>query len=707
MINNSVNKYFFMVLFSIAAVLLFAWYSNINCNYPYYFIWDMDHHTTVDTVLIQSDLLPDHTCHPGFGMNLIFVLSERMAHLMGSISSLTLSDLSVSLNPAACMAELTDYLRRHSPYLSIATVLFLCFGLQLIFNLPTWFLMVVIGVFGLQESFSYQSAMVRTELYSLFYWSFAVLMASASLRFKGFVKRQIFLVIGGILAGLCFMAKMQSLFYLAALLIFWIIGSSLLCDERESVKKVRSKGNKLFIFLASIFSFFIFLTLILVSYNISIPKGIPLWAKSFGIRPLAVIFLIGFLFLLIIQFINYRKDKSSDIYYMFSMLSVVGFGFILSFGMYFLVYGLQAGLSLKYLLITFKMVFLREPERLLIPKISDYISNFAICVKYNPTIFLVNIVFFLILLLGHFKGFVKLKKKELVLLILVFFIAYLNIMVGTRLILRDNLWREVIINFLSLFCFGIILGRSDKGKKKAVQLSAVLFVLIILANINHLRNIRDRLDANFNHYGWQKGKVFDGVYKYNQIKYHQLMHQRYDATTAWIGARMAVEHKKIREVADFVFKNQEITHKNIGVAFEGFSVWSDSLDYKIVEVPPALRGDIVVDSQSVPLGSKHYFKEECVTAHNEYSDYLDKFKKGTSPKKLVILPRVDLRILLFVSDDDVRSLLSERITETPYSVILRNESSSKIGLKGLLINNYCELDVGKIKKNYFFVIHEI
>jgi len=103
----------FPIVFSAVIVLLLAWHILISCDYPYYFIWDMDHITALDTVLIQSGLRPDQICHPGFGMNLLLFFSEKIAHLFGVLSVLDLEELAGSLNPLAAMAELTDFVRLH------------------------------------------------------------------------------------------------------------------------------------------------------------------------------------------------------------------------------------------------------------------------------------------------------------------------------------------------------------------------------------------------------------------------------------------------------------------------------------------------------------------------------------------------------------------------------------------------------------------
>jgi|GEM_PF-1172870 len=109
-----------LILIGIAA--FFHW---LAAQYPYYYVWDNDLIAAVDSILIQSGLLPDHLAHPGFGMYLVIGLTEILGNALNAVSAINLEDLNRSLNPLACVAEVTSFLRAHSPWLSIAVVVFL------------------------------------------------------------------------------------------------------------------------------------------------------------------------------------------------------------------------------------------------------------------------------------------------------------------------------------------------------------------------------------------------------------------------------------------------------------------------------------------------------------------------------------------------------------------------------------------------------
>src|SRR5476649_1571984 len=151
---------------------------SVSERYPYYFIWDLDHVTELDTLLINSGLLPDHLGHPGFGMYLLLTTSEKAARAVGAISIATLDDVEASINPIAGMAERTDYLRRHTPYVCLAIVLMLWAALRLMFRLPWWCVLLFLLLLASQESLTYHASMIRTEIFSVLFWSAATLAAA-------------------------------------------------------------------------------------------------------------------------------------------------------------------------------------------------------------------------------------------------------------------------------------------------------------------------------------------------------------------------------------------------------------------------------------------------------------------------------------------------------------------------------------------------
>jgi len=271
LIGEQQKNMIFPIAFSAVIVLLLAWYILACCDYPYYFMWDMDHVTCLDTVLIQSGLLPDHICHPNSGMYLPLIFSEKIAYFFGILSALNLAEVAVSLNPLAVMAELTDFVRLHSPFLSIGVVILLCIAVQVIFRMSRWWVLFFLVFLGVQESLTYHSSMVRTELYSVFYWGGAVLTMAMAAKAARAISRWLFLFATGLLLGLSFLTKVQSLFYLAAAPVLLLLMFSFSEDSQKQGRRGLTSKGAFRVLAVSMFNVVAFVLLCIFSYSTPLP----------------------------------------------------------------------------------------------------------------------------------------------------------------------------------------------------------------------------------------------------------------------------------------------------------------------------------------------------------------------------------------------------------------------------------------------------
>jgi hypothetical protein len=601
------------------------------------------------------------------------------------------------------MAELTDFVRLHTPFLVVSIVVLLSIALYLISGMSRWYLLCFIVFLGTQESLIYHSAIVRTELYSLFYWSGAVLTMVIAAKTTSPVRRSLSLLLTGLLLGLSFLTKVQALIYLVELTVLLLLVFSVLKNHRKQHSQDIVPSRVYLILAVSLANVIAFLLLAIAAYRTPVPRGIPTWATGFGVTPITVLFFLALLSLFLCQlFLYLRKSSSTAIFRFSGFFSLIAAGFLLTFALHFLLYS-NPSLSLNHMLIDFKMLFLRHSEVFHFKDLPVYISNFLSYLSYNPTLFVVNLALNLLLVLGYRFGFVRITKGQLALCLIITVLAYANILIATRLILRDILWKEVLLNFLNLLYFAVLVSRAARYRLVLARVGGGLLILLLVVNCIHSRNMPDRIDANYNHYGWWQDKGLTAGFDGNQPKYGRIMREKYNRITAQVAKAKAVEHRQIRRTVDFIFKNQTVTHRNIGIVFTGFPAWTTDLAYKILEVPSTLRGAILVDNTSVPPEKTAFFNEQYI---RQNSEYLDKFKKPSIPDKISVLTRRDLKIFLFVHPDDVSSLVTEQIVPTPYKIVLRNAKQST-ELQGLEIKNYSEIPLEKITQKSFFVIQKI
>lgn len=684
----------------VAVALFLARFISISRHYPYYFAWDMDYVTTLDTLLIRSGLLPDHINHPCFGMYLILGLTQRVARLFDVISVGSLTDLSGSLSPLAGMAELTTFNRLHTPFLLLAIVLFLWLALgRLVRRLPAWAALLVLLLLGTQESLAYHAAMIRTEAYSLFYWSAAVLVAMAAAKARRPALKNAGLLLCGLLLGLAFLTKIQSLLYLTAVPLLFLLGESFAPGGRAGEAGVPSRRSAGWTFGLSLFCVASFALLLVASWRTAIPKGLGTFTDTYAVTPLAILTLLALLGLcLVTGFLVLRNRQGGPLFRHGAMLTLLAAGFLGSLLFHFVVFKSPA-LSLTYLLYDFKIMFLRR----------NYYSvenPFAgggplAFLAYNPWLLAVHLALLALLAVGTLGGALRLKRRQLALCAALSFVALANLLLGTRFILRDVLWVELLLNWLSLVYFGLLLTRMARPRRGLTWAASGALAVLLLVNLAHSRAMSTRLAANYNLYGWKEERWLTKVFSANHLKYEALMKAKYQPSMTAAARAQADNEARIRDTVQSVFQNQSLTLRNIGVVEGQFPVWAADQGYRISALDPSLKGTIVVDNLALPVARGPFFTDELV---RKPSEYLDKIKKtGVAEGTLGILPRYDLQVLLFIPAAASFKPGDPNFKPT-YLRLTVTKNGQPITMQGLLVTNYVEVPVRDFPPHSFFII---
>jgi hypothetical protein len=147
---------------------------------------------------------------------LVLGKTVMLGQAAGAVSAANLSEVIGSLNPIITTAELTGFIRAHQPFLILATGLLLAISLYLLFDIGEWLTLLGLAVIGISEAFAYHASMIRTEMYSVFFWVAVVLTGITAVRSVKARNAIPLYIISGLLLGLSFTTKVQSLFYLVA-----------------------------------------------------------------------------------------------------------------------------------------------------------------------------------------------------------------------------------------------------------------------------------------------------------------------------------------------------------------------------------------------------------------------------------------------------------------------------------------------------------
>ena len=687
----------------ITVCALTARFLSVYGDYPYYFIWDMDLVVTLDSILIHSGFLPDHLNHTAFGMNLLLAFSEKIARAYDVLSVLTLEDLSRSLNPVVGVAELTNFIRLHSPFVAIGITLALWGAICLLLRPSRLWSLFLLVMLGTQESLVYHSAMVRTEFYSMLFWSGGILVLSIALHARSWQRVSMHLFFAGILMGLCFLTKLQALFYVGTFPLFLLLGLSCVSE-----KPVEARRWPVFTMGASLFNALFFSALLLAAAAATLPEGMGVFyyeAGELDLAPYALVLLVVLWALFAAQCILHRRSQTmSASFRNLGLMTYVLSGFHFAFLLHFLMFP-DPGRSLDYLLYDSKMLFFRGTY-LDTASLSGYVSNLKSLFLYNPTVVLSHVASLLLLIAGYFGRFISLSKRQLLFLGLLSGVALVQLALGTRWILRDVLFLEILLNTLTLIYLTLALTRAARWPRFVATLSAVGLLLLVGSNLQHGASMTSRIDANFTHYGWWESRWFTSVYRANHLKYRDLMERHYrgaDAVAVMAARRQARRHREIRRTASFVFKNQTITLRNIGVLWEGLPVWVAEPDWILERVPEDLRNAIVVDSPSIQTGRRYAFQEDAVTTHSESMDKLTR----ASPGHLVVLKRRDLRIYLFAPTENLHNLKGPHFSRDRARTVTLKNGERTLELDGIEIANYVELPLEALGHRFFFVIRRV
>lgn len=699
---------------------------HLSSQFPYHFTWDLSLVVAQDCLLIHSGLTPDSIGTTGFGMYFLLVVSQSIAHALGWLSILTLDDLAGSLNPLLTMAELTSYNRLHGVALSFGTALFLWLGLGVLFRPKAVWSVLALFVLVTQESLTYGANQGRIESYSVFYWAAAFLALSFAFRSVGSKWELLWVSLGGLLLGLCFLTKIQSVFYVAALPVYCVFAVGTIPFD----KMRRGKGNdvweeaKVYTTILSVGCIIAFPALLAASYYAVIPEGKSHWAAPEGLTIFGWTGLFMFVGAGLLNMGLIKEPRLGDTRAFAKRMIVF---LVLAYSALLLHLFLYANpaIGMSYLLYDAKMILWKSVYgggR----GIADYVRNFKEFVRYHPVLFCGHA-----LALCLVSGFVRKDIRKMWLLggaLGLAVLGYANVGMATRFILRDMVWVETLITVSTLGFLFVALESWGRGKVAVRTVVAVLMVSMAGANAYHNGLVLTRIDGNVNRYAYHFEHWLSNIFSDNQLRYREVMGSRYDNVgeslyifgqfkkivpvaaaaggrqDAYAGHGQAVRHREVRRLVDSIFKNQEVTLKEVGLVWENYPLWTDDLSWRIRSFSETLRGATVVDARAVPSKGRHFFDEKYVSGGGGHY-VLDKLEPEGPPNAMSILGRPDYRVLLFVETDQAAAMANSALLLKDERLMIAS-GGKEVAFRGLEIKNYVNIPRTALPRKYCFVLVE-
>ena len=716
--STTAKQAWFHIAIGIILIVLLLKLLGVSRSYPYYFMGDMDCPTAQDVVLIHSDLLPDHINHPGFGMYLLQSFTTRVGAWFNRVSALTVAEVEASLNPLLPMAEMTGFLRLHSPFLVVLIVFLLWWALCSTGELSYGQKLLALLVLALQESLVYHASIVRSELYAVFYWSGAVLLvilAGRALRRRAGYFR---LFVGGVALGLCFLTKLQALFYVMAIPFLLALIISIRQEARRGNGDTMTVRRAYGAMGLSVFNLMVFLAVGAAAYATDISGEFDRAREVYQINAAGVMFVLAFGSLLggnIYLLVRGRAQSEAFRYLLY--LSILAVGFEAAFCCHFLLYN-SAELSWRHLLYDYKMLFIRQRYSGML-SVWEYVRHLGQYVRQDPAPYLVFAGLTAGLVVGAWRKCVAMTQRQVLLIVAITVIVVAHLAVGTRQTAKDELWREIIVTYVSLFYFGLLVTRAVRCRRGLVTGSTAALGLLVLVNSVRTYDMSGQTELNAYAGGWDRTVWRAGFFDNgNQVQFDAILGREYETNRMDVLERQAEDYDRIGRNSQYVLNNRTVSLRDVGVVWEGLPVWRSAGEYKIAQFPPILGEAIVVDCYSSVLeqgglpGAESPSSSDSawLSGVNEHrrlwpvvGGVMRRLGVPIVPRQLRLLGRNDLSVSIFVGEGDVSGLETDRMTRTGQTITL-SKGSELVHFYGLEIKGDCRAPLARFSKRFFIVI---
>ena len=689
----------------------------ISQAYPYYFSWDMDHCTVLDQFVLAEGKIPGHINHPSFGMYILFHLSERVAYVFNLISATTFPELANALTPPMLVAEVTDYLRRHSPALIVLIVGCCWLALNLIFSLGRIFSLLILTYFGTLYSLLYHSNLIRSELHSILYWSAALLVAAiavVNMRSKNLRSFAVCSVLVGVLAGLSLLTKFQSFIHVFVVPFIFVL-FCVFSNRGNAYPALPVQHTRRVLYLA-LLNTALFLWILIGGLRTVVPSHYGTFVSSpdqWGLSLVGGVFLLFSLALLVAAIVSTLptlRTKFSAYLLKTWSLHFYFFGFIAAFLMHLFVLS-KVHLAYKYMLFDSKMIFGRRVYKL--PQLSGIIDSIMASASANPVVTTVFVLFST----GIFFRTSGLRRGLVALSVLVTIAVFGFSSRGTS---RDFLWIELFIGFLTvLFAVSVqtkTLWNSGKERKALTVAVYASMLCLIGYNVYGLYYLRGWQDGLQPMRGWQRTMVLYHMFGTDQEDYRTLVENNYGSQTspsAIVASDFARNHSAVTRLAQFTFPNQTIPSMRIGAAYPKFRVWINNPNEWVHSVSPYLSQAVLVDNADL---STSFYNLQPLKGDLIPHDFFRDLKRVLWREKdypLVVMPRADSEVYIFVTDRDQQALSSLNRATTPIVITSSESIQVKIAkeslrvFRGIRFAGITELDRKLLNDPYFFVIRQL
>jgi hypothetical protein len=572
----------------------------------------MDSSTAQDLLAIQSNMLPNHINHPGFGLYFLLNLTHDFFYKFDLISIFTLEDLRISLEPILLYAEFVDFVRIHTVHLAFLIVVIFSLSFYILFNKNILYAILVLILFAIDPGIIQQVYLVRSEIYSLFYYSLAFLFSSLVIKYN---KNNSYFLGIGILLGLMYLSKVQSLLFL---LTFPILIKVLFFDS----KKYQYKKNY-FLYFTYFILLISFFSLLKITDDKQVPSEFATFSSNYKINPLAVFFTILLIFLFLLNFIKkFRFLNFISNFINIQITQYIFIGFFLSFLLTFTILP-DTSLNFDYLIYLFKMLFFRNES----PFLTGWKERYFL--KFHSPIIQVHLSIFIFLIFTYLF-----KKKNIILLIILEICLNFHILISDRTFTRDYIWYFTLVNLVSVIFIYLIHKTLINQKYVNSLLSIVLIFVSITVNIQQKVKVHNNIVYEFSIDQSNLEYIYLGIYGIVKAHFDNIIKSNYfNLEEKKNFAVKAARWKEIKTKLSLYFTTADIKLNCVSFPRLNHRVWFNFEESRIDYLPTNLKFDFFIDPSCLFYKSKElsysnyvytneWIKNNLFTSQHSFDTYL-------------------------------------------------------------------------------------
>lgn len=604
------------------ALLLFLWYYlGLSQTFAFDLAFDMDISSVNDALLFNSGQLPVHIDHPRYLMHLITAWSVQIGHWLGWVSVAQFSELAQSPSPLLPIAELTLFLRGVEAcvvWLTLVVVSALLWRLHPRQRLLHFGALLLLGW---QQGLMFCAMVLRTEVYSILFLFLGLLQMQLLLEQAERRGRRGLEVLAWLLAGLCcgiaVLTKLQAIlalpFFLACVAYFYSLRR--LPDVEAQTGPRADRKLYLASGLALLGVLIPWLLMLRPAWFSVSPAGIgrpfmiPLAdfaagkLDGAGLLPhlklqLVWIGLLASMLLSVIlaaigPLLRYRRALS--LYLCFSI------GLLGAFWLPLLAYlGPAVSQGWPYFLQITKAVIWTDLAVGSTRESGQFVETLAFVLASAKNYLLLALAGLALLLLQ----WRQLPRRTLICLGLCF-AGVLVILLGSRAIMRDTIWFEL----LGSFCILLLIERLWSGLASRRGLQALILSCLALPMIGQAWMRMQTIDQIYLNYApflsSQYSVIAHAVFSPSDADYPEIMRSAYELRDPLQNAdsdrlRKAMAQARLlpvlRKLADRPFLDRHVPVKALGLAEPGFAAWRAGPRWaRFKRFAPELAGSLLID----------------------------------------------------------------------------------------------------------------